>query len=603
MKLTKTIYIAAMVAGCGSLAGCNDDYLQKIPEDGLSEENFFKTVEDLETYSNAFYDWIGGSYDDLYSDNIGHGTGDYTFSKKLKGRIDETTIGTFGWGNVDGVWENIRGINFMLVNVHKAVGNEKDKNHYIGFARLCRALQYYGIIKNYGSAPWYSAPISNDDEEALFKTQDSRALVVDSVMADLQYACDHMLEGSSRTRVTRYAALGYMARIALHEGTFRKYHAELSDLAGTANSFLEKAAWASGEIIESNQFEITGEGAKGYRDLFTNPDLSKNKEMVLFADYDRALNRKNNTSTVLNWQWNLSRSLADAYLKLDGTPITETDRTKTFVDMFTNRDPRMAETIMPPGFINKGDNAMLPTKIALEYGGLGQLKFLPLTDETYGGWGENITDLPIIRYAEVLLTYAEAKAELGTLTPTDLTKTVNLIRKRVGMLDMEMNVAADPVLEAQYPNVSGSLKNVILEIRRERRVELACEGFRHGDTMRWGVGEIYNQPFEGVYLPSFGIYDCTGDGVADIALFESPNDKMGYSDEDLKDVTVYYTLDEKGSKKQIYLSGGDKGNVRFYSDIGKDVNNFISPKHYYYPLAKDELVLNPNLKQPIGWDK
>lgn len=314
MKQLKTIYAVATFMGCALFTGCNDDYLQKYPEDSLNEEAFFKTVTDLETYTNGFYGMFGASYDDLFSDNIGHGTGDYTFSQKLKGRIDETKIGSFGWKK-DGVWENIHDINFMLVNAHKVEGDENEKKHYIGLARLCRALQYYGLIKNYGSAPWYSAPIATDDEEALYKTQDSRSLVVDSVMADLQYACDYMQEGSSRTRVTRYAALGYMARIALHEGTFRKYHEEISELAGTANSFLEKAVWATDEIMSSGQFEITGKGAAAYRDLFTNPDLSKNKEMILFSDYDKDLNRKNNTSTVLNWQWNLSRSLADSYSK------------------------------------------------------------------------------------------------------------------------------------------------------------------------------------------------------------------------------------------------------------------------------------------------
>lgn len=601
MKLTRFLYITAVAAGCGLLAACNDDYLQKYPEDGLNEEAFFNTVSDLETYTNGFYEMIGASYDDLYSDNIGHGTGDYTFSQKLKGRIDETTIGSYSWKK-SGTWKNIYRINFMLVNAGRAVGDEAEKRHYIGMARLCRALQYYNLIKDYGSAPWYSAPIADNDEEALYKAQDSRKLVVDSIMADLQYACDHMAEGSSRTRLTRYAALGYMARIALHEGTFRKYHEEVSDLAGTAASFLEKAVWATREVMQSGQFEITAGGAAAYRNLFTNPDLSKNKEMILYADYDGALDRKNNTSTVLNWQWNLSRSLADSYLKLDGTPITEEERTKTFVDMFAGRDPRMAETIMYPGFVNEGNNATLPTKIVLDYGGLGQLKFLPRTDATYGGWGENITDLPIIRYAEILLVNAEAKAELGKLTQADLDETVNPIRARVGIPGMKMDVAVDPMQEKLYPNVSGAQRNLILEIRRERRVELACEGFRYDDTMRWAAGEVYNQPFEGVYLPGFGIYDCTGDGKPDVALFKSPNDKMGYSDADLKDITVYYTLDEKGGNKQIYLSEGDKGFIRFYSDAGNDANHFIAPKYYYYPLSQDETKLNPNLKQPVGWE-
>ena len=88
----------------------------------------------------------------------------------------------------------------------------------------------------------------------------------------------------------------------------------------------------------------------------------------------------------------------------------------------------------------------------------GKSKFLPRTDATYGGWGENITDLPIIRYAEILLINAEAKAELGILTQNDLNTTVNLLRSRVEMPEMTMNVPIDPALEALYPSVSGALK-------------------------------------------------------------------------------------------------------------------------------------------------
>lgn len=123
----------------------------------------------------------------------------------------------------------------------------------------------------------------------------------------------------------------------------------------------------------------------------------------------------------------------------------------------------MAETIMYPGFINEGDNSTLPTKIVLDYGGLGQIKFLPRTDATYGGWGENITDLPIIRYAEILLINAEAKAELGILTQNDLNATVNLLRSRVEMPEMTINVPIDPALEALYPSVSGALKTSYLK--------------------------------------------------------------------------------------------------------------------------------------------
>ena len=299
----------------------------------------------------------------------------------------------------------------------------------------------------------------------------------------------------------------------------------------------------------------------------------------------------------------MSRSLADSYLKSDGTPITEADRTKTFVDMFTDRDPRMAETIMYPGFINEGDNSTLPTKIVLDYGGLGQIKFLPRTDATYGGWGENITDLPIIRYAEILLINAEAKAELGILTQNDLNATVNLLRSRVEMPEMTINVPIDPALEALYPSVSGALKNVILEIRRERRVELVFEGFRFDDLMRWKAGKLLEKEPEGLYFPGLGKYDLTGDGIEDIYLIPSDANIPAEADKEtnsLGEKLVYYrtgSIDDVNAT--VYLREGTKGNILTIKDMG----TFQEPKYYYRPVPKHEMDLNPNLgPQLFGWE-
>ena len=166
----------------------------------------------------------------------------------------------------------------------------------------------------------------------------------------------------------------------------------------------------------------------------------------------------------------MSRSLADSYLKSDGTPITEADRTKTFVDMFTDRDPRMAETIMYPGFINEGDNSTLPTKIVLDYGGLGQIKFLPRTDATYGGWGENITDLPIIRYADVLLIFAEAENEANGPTAAAY-DAVNQLRVRAGL-----------------DNLSGLSKETFRQaIQKEWTLETTHERIYRFNLVRWGT--------------------------------------------------------------------------------------------------------------------
>lgn len=603
MKTLK--YILSAGIALAALTACNDSFLQKFPETQLNEEAFFQTPGDMQIYLNNSYKDLPYASDDLYSDNIGGYTSSHEFYSLLRGTITENNVGGWegGWGtsegNRDKGWYNLRKANVLLANAHKVKGEQTEINHYIGVARFFRANFYFKMLKRYGAAPWYSRPLTSNDPD-LYKGMDSRELIADSIMADLQYAVEHIKAIESRTYINKWAAYSMMARFALHEGTFRKYHPEIN-LTASANSFLEKAVWATNEIMKSGLFEITGTGAEGYRNLFSSGDLKGNKEMILFADYDRTLKRSSNTPSVIDWMWHISRSLADSYLKLDGTPAT-TDpayKTKTYMEMFDGRDPRMAETIMPAGFIKV--NESLPLVGKLDYGYLPQLKFYPRTAELNSGYDAGYNDLPIFRYAETVLINAEAKAELGTLKQEDLNVTINLLRDRVGMPHLQMNVAIDPVLATQYPAVSGTLANVILEIRRERRIELACEGLRYDDLMRWKAGKLMEAPTEGVYIPKFGAYDVTGDGINDIAILESPDKTAGLSEDELSKLRkVFYIVDKDGKKSSIYLSEGNKGNVRFTADQ-TNIPKFEEPKYYYFPIPYSQIDLNPNLKQPMGW--
>lgn len=600
------IYILSATAVCFSFTACNDSFMERFPETSISEEKFFQSPKDLETYTNGLYEILQHSTDDVYSDNVSLYGGNNEFDNMLRGKIDPTTVG--GWANdgdpedVGGShsdWGTLRKCNVLLVNGYKAQGEASEINHYMGIGHFYRAWFYFSQIKKYGSAPWYSKPLQTSDVELLEKGQDSRELVVDSIMQDLQFAVNNIKPIDSRTRINKWAALNLMARIALHEGTYRKYHTEIG-LQTTANAFLEKAVWATNEIMTNGGFQITGTGAEGYRNLFISGDLSGNKEMILFADYDRVIGRSNNTSSVLDWQWQLSRSLADSYLKLDGTPISSDPSyfKRIFTKIFEERDPRMAETIMPAGFIGSGDSK--PKKVNPTYGGLAQVKFYPRTQDLNGGYGKNYNDLPIFRYAETLLIYAEAKAELGTITADDINKTINQLRNRVGMPPLDMNnIPNDPTITALYPNVSGANAKLIREIRRERRIELACEGFRTDDIKRWAVGKIMENPAEGMYIPAFGPMDVTGDGEADIAIFKTPADN-NLSDADKDKLIVYTLFDANGKEQGIYLSEGDKGYIRFVKDKNMPIT-FISPKYYYAPIPFTQIQLNPNLKQPEGW--
>ncbi len=272
----------------------------------------------------------------------------------------------------------------------------------------------------------------------------------------------------------------------------------------------------------------------------------------------------NNTHTVLGWQWALNGSLADEFLMKDGTPFTSVQDydKKAFTEVFANRDPRMAETIMPPGYatIPNGDPYMLQPA----FGGYLQIKFYPRDPSLRGGWELNYTDLPIYRYAEVLLINAEAKAELGTLTQGDLDNTINLLRRRVKMPDLSMltaNAAPDNYLAKQYPNINGGNRGVLLEIRRERRVELACEDKRLDDLFRWKSGVLLGQASKGIYVPALGAMDVTGDGKPDIAILEAPGkeDPLSSIPADIRaKLTKFYISDGV-----FYLSGGTSGNIMF----------------------------------------
>lgn len=255
---------------------------------------------------------------------------------------------------------------------------------------------------------------------------------------------------------------------------------------------------------------------------------------------------------------------------------------------------------MPPGFATTPGGT--PYIIKPSFGGYLQIKFYPRDPALRGGWELNYTDLPIYRYAEVLLTNAEAKAELGTLTQTDLDNTVNLLRDRVNMPALNLayaNANADAYLAAKYPLVTGANKGVILEIRRERRVELACEGRRLDDLYRWKAGALLGQDSKGMYVPALGGVDVTGDDVEDIAILEAPGQEgpiAGLPADVKANIVKYYLSD--GS---FYLSNTSSGSIMFGRDK-QQPRSFIEPKYYYFPIPLEQTILNDKLTQPAGWE-
>jgi starch-binding outer membrane protein, SusD/RagB family len=585
-----------------ALGACRKDFLQKAPQTDITPEFFFKTPADLETYSNTFYpqfnDYYGYDafgYDEVYSDNVSTYSASGELQNMLTGTLSPATVASNTWDAAN--WAALRNVNYMLDNYGTVVGDPLAIRHYLGLARFFRARFYFAKLRRFSDVPWSSHALSNEAAE-LYKPADPRSLVADSILNDLQFAVDNMKSVSGDgTRVSKEAAMVLMSRFCLFEGTFRKYHPELG-LQGDYTRFLQKAEWAAAQVMGRNRFTLSPGGAESFRALFSSASLVGNREMILWRAASKEQGIANNSSYVFNYLWGVSRSLQETFLMNDGSRFTDQPgyAQKTFLEIFADRDPRLAETIAPPGF------SEIPN---LSLGGYNQVKFYPRDAALRGGYALNYTALPIYRYAEVLLNYIEAKAELGTATQADVDNTITKIRERVGMPGMnlaDVNANVDPVLTAYYPEVTGANKGLILEIRRERRVELACEGFRFDDLQRWHAGKRLADAQQGIYVPAVGAMDVTGDGKPDLAILPSLKDTLSIKDlpaEVRSKLARFYLKNSDGSLPKFYLTEGTSGYIAFWDD--KTRGPFQEPKFYYRPIPQQQTVLNPKLMQPFGW--
>jgi hypothetical protein len=585
-------------------SACNDEFMDRFPETSIGTENFFKSEEDMKMYIYNLYSFPGpGNYanDGYYTTDNAANTGSTELKNIMLSSNPSSATITGGW-----TWGTLRNINLFLENCEQADVAEDVLAHYQGVARYFRARFYMDKVKRFSDVPWYDQVIGTGNDDLLYKGRDSRDMVVEKIFDDYTFAAEHVKESQPKGAVNKWVVLTYMARHALYEGTFRKYHPEL-DLQSTANTYLELAGDIAKEIMDSGEFGVynTGNPESDYAVLFQSQDLTSNSE-VIFAliNEDQVRNSGIGAGMFGSYEVCPSKDLIQSYLMSDGTFYSSQVgyETKMFVEEFENRDPRLKQTYAYPGWelINTSTYAqgggIYVQKLQKNFTGYHQIKgFINNTDQTY----INGIDFPVLRYAEVLLNYAEAKAELGTLSQTDLDLTVNQLRDRAGMPHLSLNPPVEPLQETKYPSLTSSQKSEILEIRRERRIEFALEGYRYDDLMRWGAGKIIEMEPKGLYFPGLGKYDLTGDGVEDIVLLDISESIPAEKEENSLGVKlIYYRVGPQDSDANVYISGNNQG----YIESVKDRGTFVDPKYYYRPIPQSDVAVNPNLTQILGWD-
>ncbi|MDR2389881.1 MAG: RagB/SusD family nutrient uptake outer membrane protein [Tannerellaceae bacterium] len=583
------------------LVSCNDEFMNRQPRTEIGTERFFHTEEDLKMYCFGLYDFPShGTYtSDAGTDNQATTAVNEVKNIMISSNPNSTTISA-GWD-----WSRLRDINLFLEYCDHANVPEETLNHYKGVARFFRARFYMDKVKRFSDVPWYDKVLTSVDED-LYKAREARDFVLERIFDDYRFAAEHVKTGQEKGAVDQWIVLAYLARHALYEGTYRRYHAELN-LQATAEDYLRMAADAAGRIISEGGFQIhtTGKPESDYAELFSSTDLSVNPEIIHATYYDfKTIHSGNWASAFGNYESCPTKDLLQTYLMKDGSFYSSQPgyETFSFVREFADRDPRLKQTYAWPGWeLIRSETYAAGTGIYVQafnknFSGYHLIKgYVNNKDqEVYQS-----VDYPAIRYAEVLLTYAEARAESGLLTQDDLERSVNLLRRRVGMPDLPLSPAADPVLQQDYPNIPP----ILLEIRRERRVELAAEGFRFDDLMRWHGGKLLEKEPEGIYFPSLGKFDLTGDGIEDICLIPASQDIPAEADKEENASgrkLIYYkagSIDD--TQATVYLKEGDKGNILTIRDMGV----FREPKFYYRPVPKTEADLNPKLlPQLFGWE-
>ena len=585
--------------GISLLAGScmNNDFLEVYPQDKQTELTAFRTYDNFKAYTWGLYNTFNG-YGKDWNNNSTY-NGDFQADNMISHVAGNES--QWGWQTVkvpaqsdNWNYSYIRRVNLMLGNIDQSDMSDTEKEHWRSVGYFFRSYKYFDMLSRFGDIPWVDRVLS-DDDDLLYAPRDSRDVVASNILDDLKYAEEHIKkDGDGQNTINKSVVQALISRFALFEGTWRKYHS-LSD----AEKYLKECERVSSVLV--NEYPILH---PRYEELFNMEDLSGVDGVLLFKAYAATQMVHGLTRSVRTGEstMEVSKDAVDSYLCSDGRPIGSSPLyggDKDVYAQFRNRDHRLYHTVCPPYQVKVATNSsvwdytdnsvereyidLMATISGPTYHNLPTVNFKGFVTRgqphfkgnnwgmgwqtTYMGFwfwkyynthtdatgAVNTTDAPLFRMGEIMLNYAEVKAELGTFDQAVADASINKLRARAGVAPMtvaDINAGFDP---ARDPDVSP----LLWEIRRERRVELFGEGFRFDDLRRWKKAAYINKQPVGVYV---------GDG----STAPSPGASGKVTDEGY----AYIFNPPKGWQEHYYL----------------------------YPLPLNQLALNKNLKQNSDWD-
>ena len=567
----KKSVLYALAASVMVLASC-DDMLDKTPRSEFSNTPaFWSNSNSVESYSNTLYENYSG-----YGQG---GSGGWFYFKSLSD--DQADPNFENWTfttipNTSSYWSSafteIRRCNYIIEGMAMSSLDDAVKKNYEAIARLNRAWQYFNLVRQYGDVQWYDKVILDPNDEAVNQPRTDRDLVIDNVVADLDYAISNLTTTKAGNAWSKHMALAMKSDVCLFEGSYCKYRTQADNGKAAdparAEKYFKLCVEASEQLMAAG-YSLT----KNYGEVYNSVDLSKNSEVIFWRNYHKDVLGHSTVdyTTGSTAQKGITKDAVDAFLFRDGKPLATTTLDKddkaylnkdgdySLVKMLSTRDKRLSVLIdsiasfKGHGWVRGGKTqktAEMTSSTAYtiqKYDNFAMGADNPILYRN--GIGSGYTDAPIYWISVIYLNYAEAKAELGTLTQTDLDNTINKLLARAGVPAMGLNPQADP---ANNHGVS----NLLWEIRRCRRCELMTDNwYRYWDLVRWHQLDKLDS----------GKY---------------PNINRGAN---LSNVTDC----------QVTLDGG------YVVATGK--TRSFDKKYYFWPIPQNQCSLSPATVQNDGW--
>ena len=588
--------IPVVIAAVLSAVSCRKEYLDLLPEDQLTEANYFTTPAQFKAAANAFYNkmisWQVIDKSSIY---------DFMdFGSDLSSNITVGSTVNYGRGTVnapstDIYWDNaynyIRNVNLLLAKAATYNGDKSTIKQYVAEAKFFRAWHYFFLLKRFGGVIILtSVPDLNSPE--ITAPRNSRYEVVNQIYTDLTDAiqdlpAEQVIPAGDKGHISKWAAEAFKARVLLYEATWRKYTGASTDFAGSAGpatdqvaAFFTEAASLAKDVMDNGGYKLWDNNAtlnkRSSYYLFnidgagSNPiglDKTSNNEFIIKNVYDYNVHQGgiNLTHTVQAFM-TPSRKMMDLYLCTDGLPVSKSPLFQGYSDItkeYQNRDYRMLSYVLGLGAIPSAGSITLNGVI-----GYGNQKFAAYNYPTYRNDNQESQDYPQLRLAEVYLTYAEALMEKNnSISDADLNASINLVRARAGVA---------PLTNAL---VTANGLDMLTEIRRERTLELYGENTRFNDLKRWGIAEQeLNQNICGMV-------------VGDASYPTEFRDASG-------NATGKYQPSKYVNGEATIATG--KGNLKCIV-IDAAVNRNFKRLHYLFPIPLKQIQLNKNLVQNNGY--